>query len=97
MENVGGEFETFAKAFRAFYDAINKLIAEGTTWQVLETTCWIEYTGTTINFHEARDIACLWKILVDGKLAASADDITEKQIRALLDIFAASAVLRHAQ
>jgi len=86
LEEVGQSYETFAAAFEAFYNATKELVARGTSWQILETACWIEYKDMPIYFYDARDIACAWKILVNGKIAQpTTDERTEKFIRIGLD------------
>ena len=64
-----GSFLTFAEAFKAIYDAIR--LDKQLSWQVLETTTWIESDAalciSPIMFYEARDRMCKEGYLVDGK------------------------------
>ena len=66
-----GEYDTFDEAFIEMYHRVKSDIEsnEGTSWQLLETACWIEAaTGELMMFYEARDAACISGLLVDGKL-----------------------------
>lgn len=67
LKNLG-EFPTLSLAFKAIYDAIKKEEVR-LTWQVLETTIWIEQDESPVSysFYEARDIMCDNGYLVDGK------------------------------
>ncbi|MBI2064899.1 MAG: hypothetical protein HYT62_02500 [Candidatus Yanofskybacteria bacterium] len=59
------EHPTFEEAFRAFFNEVRTMVAQGTSWQVLETMCWIEGVfeaeGKTLRsplyFYDARDFA----------------------------------------
>ena len=62
-----GTFETFSEAFKVIYNAIKK--EKVLSWQMLETTIWIEQIGTPFiyPFYEARDMMCRMGFLVNGK------------------------------
>ena len=68
-----GKFQTFVEAFKVIYDTINDAIKlnEPLSWQVLETTTWIESDSdnaiSPIMFYEARDKMCREGYLVNGK------------------------------
>ena len=40
----GAEYATFEEAFVAFFKAIMGIVSRGTSYQALETFCWIEGT-----------------------------------------------------
>jgi len=68
MEEIG-DYDTFDEAFIEMYHRVKRDIEEGTSWQLLETACWIEAkTGELMMFYEARDAACISGLLIDGKL-----------------------------
>jgi len=52
-----GSFESFGEAFKVLFEKVMKLVAESTSFQVLETACWIEYAGTKMYFYDTRDLA----------------------------------------
>jgi len=60
-----GNFNTFKEAFKALYDAI--LIDKDISIQILETATWIEADDIPIPFFDARDVACRYKWLINGK------------------------------
>jgi hypothetical protein len=60
LEEVGVG-RTFKEACKIMYDAVKKMVQEGTSLQVLETAVWIENTGNNpspVMFYDAKDIAC---------------------------------------
>ncbi len=67
------EHSTFVEAFVAFFKAVTELIDQGTSYQVLETFCWIEgifdFDGKIakmpLHFNDARDFAYDVGILID--------------------------------
>lgn len=86
LKNV--PFTTFEEAFRDFFTRIKTMIAGGTSWQVLETSCWIEYLNEETNkripalFYDARDIAYHVGLLAgEGELQELAHPIPIEKIR----------------
>ena len=79
-----GEFSNFPEAFAHFYKEIEKLVESGTSLQVLETACSINWdsdldpiTGEVgkikhyvLDFYKARDLAYHLGLLRDGKLVS---------------------------
>ncbi|MFA6365175.1 MAG: hypothetical protein WCW78_02125 [Candidatus Paceibacterota bacterium] len=63
-----GQYPNFYEAFKIFYHAIKAEITGGTSWQVLETACWIEYNNTPLFLYDAKDLAYKLGILVDAEL-----------------------------
>ena len=71
------EHPTFEEAFKTFFEEMRALSVQGTSWQVIETMCWIEgvfeVNGKTLRsplyFPDARDFAIDVGLLVhiDGK------------------------------
>ncbi|MBI2058061.1 MAG: hypothetical protein HYT63_03745 [Candidatus Yanofskybacteria bacterium] len=56
MEDVG-TFKNFGEAFKVFFDKVKELVGQGASLNVLETTCWIEYSKIQMYFYDARDLA----------------------------------------
>lgn len=52
-----GSYPTFYEAFKAFYEAVKASIKEGTSYQALETACWIEHNNEPLYLYQARDLA----------------------------------------
>lgn len=75
-----GTYDNFGEAFGAFHAAIQNLLAEGTSWQALETACWIDYKGLEMDFYEARDMAYIWKLMEDGKLIGTETSAKEEEL-----------------
>lgn len=72
LEPVGKPHETFEEAFREFFSEIEKLLAEGTSFQTLETACYIEHVSeqTAMGFYDCRDLAYRIGLMYgEGKLA----------------------------
>jgi len=65
-----GEYDTFEEAFVELFKRLTKDIKKGTSWQMVETSIWIESPDRELPmlFYEARDRACDLGILIDGKL-----------------------------
>lgn len=74
------EYDTFEAAFIALYRKLKIDLLKGMSWQVLETTIWIEKDGTPINFYDSRDRACRCNLLVDGELNEEMAKTFEKTI-----------------
>lgn len=71
-----GSFRSFVEAFRAMFDRVEEMITRGTSWQMLETTCWIEKDGRyALGFYDARDLAYSMGLLKAGKLQDGAVDL----------------------
>ena len=70
------EYPTFEEAFKAFFNEVRAMVTQGTSWQALETMCWIEgvfeVEGKTLRsplyFYDARDFA------IDAGLLVRIDD-----------------------
>lgn len=60
FEDVG-QFDDFVSAFRLFYEKVKEMVRAGSSWQVLETMCFIVYVGKDhripMGFYDARDFA----------------------------------------
>jgi len=67
LKDVGTR-SNFADAFRLFWEEVMKMLKEGSSWQVLETACWIDNNGKVLHFYEARDLAYDLGVLRDGEL-----------------------------
>ena len=70
LETVG-EYDTFPEAFTELHNRLKKDLEKGTSWQMVETTIWIEPPGWNegpLSFYQSRDIACWMGLLVDGKI-----------------------------
>ena len=68
---VVGKFETFKDAFKCLYTEVMEQLKNGYSWQLLETTVWIDDTDSPslpTMFYKARDYACDQGWVVDGKL-----------------------------
>lgn len=96
MIPVGNPHKTFEDAFRQFYAEVKKMLAEGTSWQVLETMCFIMYEFTEgrtefytmMGFYDCKDLAYQMGLMYgEGELAEkpsspiSIEDIQETFMR----------------
>jgi hypothetical protein len=74
MVVVGDECESFEKAFKKFYEELNKLVESETSRQVLETACFIQYVFddegdtliTMLDFYGCCDLASQIGLLSDN-------------------------------
>lgn len=63
--NDEGKFPTFEKAFEFMHTRVAQMVKGGTTWQMLETTCWmtleVNESGQIgelfMDWYQARDFA----------------------------------------
>ena len=92
MKDVG-TFETFSEAFREFFKKIKEITSSGmgTSWQVLETMCWIErHYDETYNivrylyFYEARDLAYRIGLMKEMKIQENVG-VDERVANSLID------------
>jgi len=79
LEDIG-RYDNFGKAFGAFHAGVKNLLTKGTSRQILETACWIEYDKFSISFYEARDIANIWELMKDGKLIRTKTSAREEEL-----------------
>ena len=66
-----GSYLSFKEALRVFLSESDRIVKEGTSFQVLESMCWIEFNDdpkTIMYFYALREMADELGILVDGKL-----------------------------
>lgn len=86
-----GTYPTFAEAFIKFFKDIKAMLDKGTSYQVLETACWIEMETTEndgpmrmiMNFYDARDLAYDLGLLVgNGQLVEPAPEIAPDRVSA---------------
>ena len=75
-----GPFHTYVKAFANFFPRVTAMLSRGTSYQMLETACWIEGNFGArrypLAFYDARDLAYDLGILVgDGELQDPAPDV----------------------
>lgn len=63
-------YPTFAEAFKELFRRLNEDLEKGTSWQMIETTIWIEPPSRDhpIMFYDAKDHAYKIGLLVDGKI-----------------------------
>lgn len=100
-------FRTFNEAFTAFYNGIHELLERGTTYQELETACWIAYEGyidgqacrAAFGWYDVRDFAHeAGLITAQGELIANAPAVPDRDavaamIQATLNGFLADFVV----
>lgn len=79
LKDIGG-YNNFGKAFGALHAGVKNLLAKGTSWQVLETACWIDCSGFKMYFYEARDIAYCFHIMDDGKIIKTETSTQEEKL-----------------
>ncbi len=88
-EDQQGPFEGFAEAFKVFFEGVIRMVEEGTSWQVLETYCWVEFTGEIrggsirfpIMWYDARDLGYdLGLLQGEGKLVDPLPEIDENDV-----------------
>lgn len=96
--NIPPEHPTFEAAFVAFFDEVKAMVIRGTSWQVLETACWIEgifesevngkIARGPLYFYDAKDFAHDVGILVetDGK-AVIADPLPSVPLEKVIDVY----------
>ena len=100
MEN-GAVYPTFEEAFVAFFRAIVEMVSRGTSYQALETFCWIEGTfeidGKSVSaplyYYDARDFAYDAGILVEvegSKMPAIANPLPKIPSTDILALFVRS-------
>ena len=90
IEDVG-TFETFPEVFREFFKKVKEITSNGTSWQVLETMCWIErHYDENYNivkylyFYEARDVAYQIGLMKEMKIQENIG-VDEKIANSLID------------
>ena len=86
MKSVS-EHEKFADAFKAFYDGIQKLVEEGTTYQVVETLCWIECkekggAGNPLYLQDVINLGHQLGFLVNGEIVDPLPEVSDEFINA---------------
>lgn len=72
--NKVSEHAAFGEAFKAFFEAVKAMLRGGTSWQVLETACYIEGVfeaedktlRSPLYFYDARDFAYDRGLLVNN-------------------------------
>lgn len=96
--DIPPEHPTFEAAFVAFFNEVKAMVMRGTSWQVLETACWIEgifeseVTGeicrAPLYFYDARDFAYDVGILAasDGK-AVIADPLPSVPLEKVANVY----------
>lgn len=77
MDEIG-TFTTFTEAFTTFFNAVRALVNKGTSYQMLDTSCWIERGRPSgvqsmlgcgaLDWYGSRDLAYSLGIMKDGKL-----------------------------
>ncbi len=75
-----GPFRTYAEAFANFFPRVTAMVSRGTSYQLLETACWIEGDfgprRIPLMFCDARDLAYDLGVLVgDGELQDPTPDV----------------------
>jgi len=97
MEDVG-TFKTFPEAFREFFKKVREMIATGTSYQILETTCWIERhslerigsnrgfnTKSTLYFNGVKDLAYKIGLMKEMKIQNGLG-VEERVADSLIDV-----------
>ena len=82
LEDVG-EYRAFPEAFARLFRGIKDLLAEGTSYQILETTNCITRSVhgriEAMDWYEARDIAFLTGVMKEGELVNPLPKVSEEK------------------
>jgi hypothetical protein len=74
-----GKFDTFVEAFSTMFHKVKEIIERGTSWQSLETACWIDCNGKDeLMFYDAKDLAYNIGLLKDGELQDGVKELPPK-------------------
>ena len=68
--DLPGTYDTFKQALKALFDEVKTRLNSGLSYQLLETTSWIENTNTgdVRYFYDARDMGYFLGIVADGNV-----------------------------
>jgi len=83
-----GVYPTFIEAYTELFKRIKAAVDEGTSYQMLETTNWIEHevkgpggpTVCVLDFYRARDLAYIIGLMENGHLAEPPKTVSEHLI-----------------
>ena len=91
LKRTGRRYKTFHYAFARFYRGIRVLVDGGTSWQVLETTNHLVYSGqngirVVLDWYEARDITYALGLMQEDRLMNPLPRVTEERFFAALSV-----------
>ena len=74
-----GEYETFSEAFKRFFQEVKDLLENGTSYQILETTCHIVLgNNILLDFYDSRDLAYRIGLMEEGKIVENPPELTSE-------------------
>jgi Asp-tRNA(Asn)/Glu-tRNA(Gln) amidotransferase C subunit len=82
-----GPFNSFLEAFRKFHEEVLKMVKEGTSYQVLETFCWIECEGRgPIFIYEIGDAAYSLGLMDEKGKLIDGVEVSEEEVAKIFGV-----------